>query len=59
MLYQLSYSCVVGVVGFEPTQPKHLIYSQARLSNCGAPPGCNVSPPPGAEPMEGLEPPTG
>ena len=24
--------------GFEPTQPKHLIYSQARLSNCAAPP---------------------
>ena len=26
----------VGPVGFEPTQPKHLIYSQARLSNYGA-----------------------
>ena len=39
MLYQLSYfRIVVGVVGFEPTQPKHLIYSQARLSNYGAPP---------------------
>ena len=27
-----------GVVGFEPTQPKHWIYSPAHLSNCGAPP---------------------
>ena len=26
----------VGVVEFESTQPKHLIYSQAHLSNCGA-----------------------
>ena len=26
----------VGPVGFEPTQPKHLFYRQARLSNCGA-----------------------
>ena len=62
MLYQLSYSCVVGVVGFEPTQPKHLIYSQARLSNCGAPPRdhtCLLPHPTGGEPMEGLEPPTG
>ena len=25
----------VGVAGFEPAQPKHLIYSQARLSNGG------------------------
>lgn len=24
--------------GIEPTQPKHLIYSQTRLSNCAAPP---------------------
>ena len=44
MLYQLSYFRiwyklkVVGVVGFEPTQPKHWIYSPAHLSNCGAPP---------------------
>ena len=28
----------VGVVGFEPTQPKQWIYSPSRLSNCGAPP---------------------
>ena len=42
MLYQLSYFRIilylVGVVGFEPTQPKHWIYSPAHLSNCGAPP---------------------
>jgi hypothetical protein len=45
-LYQLSYfrlikltfSEKVGVVGLEPTQPKHWIYSPAHLSNCGAPP---------------------
>jgi hypothetical protein len=28
----------VGVIGFEPIQPKHWIYSPARLSTCGAPP---------------------
>ena len=27
---------LVGVVGFEPTQPKQRIYSPSRLSNCGA-----------------------
>lgn len=30
-------SVPVGVTGFEPAQPKHLIYSQAQLSNVGAP----------------------
>ncbi len=29
---------MVGVVGFEPTQPKHWIYSPTYLSNCSAPP---------------------
>ena len=29
---------MVGVVRFEPTQPKHLFYRQAQLSNVGAPP---------------------
>jgi hypothetical protein len=42
MLYQLSYFRIVvllvGVVGFEPTQPKQQIYSLPRLSNFGAPP---------------------
>ncbi len=39
MLYQLSYSRKsVGVIGFEPIQPKHWIYSPAHLSHCGAPP---------------------
>lgn len=28
----------MGVVGFEPTQPKHQIYSLAQLSNVGVPP---------------------
>ena len=27
---------LVGEVGIEPTQPKHMIYSHAHLSNCGA-----------------------
>nr|AOE10082.1 hypothetical protein [uncultured bacterium] len=31
----------MGVVGFEPTQPKHWIYSPTHLSNCGAPPPCS------------------
>ena len=64
MLYQLSYSCMwargvrarVGVIGFEPIQPKHWIYSPARLSNCGAPPKNFAHR--GPEPMDGLEPPT-
>ena len=29
---------MVGVIGFEPIQPKHWIYSPAHLSHCGAPP---------------------
>ena len=31
-----SRKWIVGVVGFEPTQPKHQIYSLAQLSNVGA-----------------------
>ena len=30
--------------GIEPTQPKHLIYSQTRLSNCAAPPLMEATP---------------
>ena len=36
--FQYIVMRIVGVVGFEPTQPKHWIYSPAHLSNCGAPP---------------------
>ena len=32
---------LVGVVEFESTQPKHLFYRQAQLSNVGAPPNRN------------------
>lgn len=32
------YEAVVGVVRFEPTQPKHQFYRLAQLSNVGAPP---------------------
>ena len=38
LIHICRYMPVVGQVGFGPTQPKHLIYSQARLSNCGADP---------------------
>ena len=58
MLYQLSYFrnylvMTVGVIGFEPIQSKHQIYSLARLSNSGAPPPYLTS-----EPVDGFEPPT-
>jgi len=43
----------VGVIGFEPIQPKQQIYSLPRLSNFGAPPTYQE-----LEPAEGLEPPT-
>ncbi len=43
----------VGVIGFEPIQPKQQIYSLPRLSNFGAPPYFALP-----EPAEGLEPPT-
>ncbi len=34
---------MVGVVGFEPTQPKQQIYSLPRLSNFGAPPHGHIT----------------
>ena len=33
-----QYFKFVGVIGFEPIQPKQQIYSLPRLSNFGAPP---------------------
>ncbi len=51
MLYQLSYSRIVGAVGFEPTQHEAPdLQSGPALQLRRAP---NSS-----EPMEGLEPPT-
>lgn len=37
-LQQKTTGSQVVAEGIEPTQPKHLIYSQTRLSNCAAPP---------------------
>ena len=49
---------MVGVVGFEPTQPKQQIYSLPRLSNFGAPPYKLHYGVFHFEPVEGFEPPT-